>query len=158
MTRCDPPLRRAGLALFGARALALLLAVVAAVVASVAAAVAVALLASTASAQSPAPRQFPPTALRGEMVVTQAPDILLNRRPAQLAPGARIRGVDNLLLLSGSLTGQRLVVHYTLDPQGQPLEVWVLSAAELARRPWPSTPEQAQSWLFNADAQTWSPR
>ena len=112
----------------------------------------------TAHAQSSVQRVFPATALRGELLVTQPPEILLNQRPARLAPGARLRNTDNLLLLSGQVAGQRLVVHYTLDSLGQLLDIWVLSAAELARRPWPSTPEQASSWVFNADAQTWSTR
>ena len=112
----------------------------------------------TAHAQSSVQRVFPATALRGELLVTQPPEILLNQRPARLAPGARLRNTDNLLLLSGQVAGQRLVVHYTLDSLGQLLDIWVLTPAELARRPWPSTPEQAGSWVFNADAQTWSTR
>ena len=116
------------------------------------------LISPFAAAAQNAPRPFPATALRGELAVTQPPEILLNQKPARLAPGARIRGADNLLLLSGSLTGQRLAVHYTLDSLGQLLDVWVLTAAELARRPWPTTPEQAQAWVFNPDAQTWSTR
>jgi hypothetical protein len=121
------------------------------------AAAALACSAFAAAAQT-APRPFPATALRGELVVTRAPEILLNQKPSRLAPGARIRGADNLLVLSGHLTGQRLAVHYTLDSLGQLLDVWVLTAAELARRPWPATPEQAQAWIFNPDAQTWSTR
>jgi hypothetical protein len=102
------------------------------------------------------PRNFPASALRGEISITQPPDLSLNGQPARLAPGARIRGQNNLLLLSGALVGQRLVVHYTRDPSGNLLDVWVLTPAELARRPWPSTPEQAATWSFNPDAQVWS--
>ncbi len=142
MPRCVAPARRGFSVLFA------LLALAPAMLASI----------SSAHAQSPLLRPFPATALRGELVVTQPPEILLNQRPARLAPGARIRGIDNLLLLSGTVAGQRLVVHYTLDSLGQLLDVWVLSPAEMARRPWPTTTEQAANWVFNADAQTWSPR
>ena len=114
----------------------------------------VAAFALPAAAQ--APRNFPGTALRGEVVLTQPPELLLNRQPARLAPGARIRGTDNLLVLSGAAIGQRLLVHYTLDPNGQLLDVWVLNAAEAARRPWPTTPAQAAGWSFNPDRQTWT--
>jgi len=103
-----------------------------------------------------APRNFPATALRGEIVVTQPPQMLLNKSPARLAPGARIRGADQMMLLSGTLVGQRLMVHYTLDTVGQVLDVWVLTPEEFARRPWPQTPQQAASWSFNPDSQTWS--
>ena len=145
MTRCDWPHRRGPFA------------VPAAVLAFALAALLWA-TAITAHAQPGVQRLFPATALRGELLVTQPPEALLNQRPARLAPGARIRNTDNLLLLSGQLVGQRLLVHYTLDSLGLLLDIWVLTPAELARRPWPSTPEQASSWLFNADAQSWSPR
>ncbi len=102
------------------------------------------------------PRNFPATALRGDIVVTAPPELLLNKRPARLAPGARIRGTDNMLVLSGVAANRPLVVNYTLDLQGQLLDVWVLSAAEAARKPWPSTAQEAAAWTFNADAQTWS--
>ncbi len=110
---------------------------------------------TSAHAQNTA-RNFPATALRGEIVITQPPELLLGGQPARLAPGARIRGMDNLMLMSGALAGQRLVVHFTLDSLGQLLDVWVLTPAELARRPWPTSPAQAASWSFNADTQTWS--
>lgn len=109
-------------------------------------------------AAAQAPRNFPATALRGEIVVAQPPDIRLNGRPARLAPGARIRGQNNLLLLSGALIEQRLLAHYTLDPHGLVLDVWLLTPEEASRAPWPTTPEQAAAWQFDAAAQTWSRR
>ncbi len=102
------------------------------------------------------PRKFPATALRGEIVITQPPELRLNEQPARLAPGSRIRGPDNLLQMSGALVGSKLVVHYTLDPLGNVFEVWVLTPSELARRPWPTTPAEAAAWRFNPDAQSWS--
>ena len=101
-------------------------------------------------------RQFPATALRGELLVTLPPEVTLNRQPARLAPGARIRGMDNMLLTSGAALGQRLLVNYTLDLQGQMLDVWILNPAEAARRPWPRSPQEAAAWQFNPDQQTWS--
>ena len=55
--------------------------------------VAIGPLALPASAQLP--RQFSSTALRGELIASQAPDVLINRRPARLAPGVRVRVEDN---------------------------------------------------------------
>ena len=101
-------------------------------------------------------RNFPATALRGEMVITAPPELLLNRSAARLAPGARIRGADNMLVMSGAAVNQRFLVHYTTDLQGQLLEVWILTPAEAARRPWPVTRQEASSWSFNPDTQTWS--
>jgi hypothetical protein len=111
-------------------------------------------IASSAFAQ--AQRNFPATALRGEIVVVQPPEIALNGIPARLAPGARIRGVDNMMLMSGAVVGQKLTVHYTRDTSGHVLDVWLLTTAELARKPWPTTAAEAAAWRFNADTQTWS--
>jgi hypothetical protein len=111
-------------------------------------------LALPAAAQ--APRKFPANALRGEIVITLPPELQLNQKPARLAPGARIRGADNMLQMSGALVGRKFMVHYTLDPGGQLLDVWVLTPAEFAKKPWPVSPEQAAKWSFNPDAQIWS--
>ena len=117
---------------------------------------AAAALAIAFPATAQAPRNFPATALRGELVVTAPPEVLLNKQPARLAPGARLRGMDNMMIMSGAAIGQRLRVHYTLDLQGQLLQIWVLTPAEEARKPWPATPQEAATWTFNADAQTWT--
>lgn len=103
-----------------------------------------------------APRTFPANALRGEIVVTAPPEITLNGQPSRLAPGARILDTQNLLQLSGALVGQKLVVHYTRDAAGQPHQVWILTAAERAKQPWPATDAQARSWFFDPAAQVWS--
>ncbi len=79
-------------------------------------------------------RAFPAAALRGTLVVTQPPQVLLDRNPAQLSPGARIRGVNNFLVLSGTIAGQELVVNYVRDSNGQIHEVWILSDAEIAQK------------------------
>jgi hypothetical protein len=112
-----------------------------------------ALSAAVCNAQT---RNFPATALRGDFTVSAPPEVVLNRKPARLAPGARIRGANNLLLLSGQIAGQRLLVNYTLDINGHILDVWILTPAEASRQPWPSTPQEAASWRFNPDQQVWS--
>jgi hypothetical protein len=112
------------------------------------------LLAGNVAAQSM--RKFPPTALRGVFQVTQAPDVALNGQSARLSAGARIFGPDNMLKLSASLTGQKFLVHYTIDPQGLLREVWILTADEAAKKPWPSTAPEAQSWAFDPVAQVWA--
>ncbi|MBL8307014.1 MAG: hypothetical protein JNM33_09975 [Rubrivivax sp.] len=100
-------------------------------------------------------RKFTAQTLRGELVVTQPPFAKLNGQTAQLAPGARIRGADNMVYLSGAVAGKKLLVHYTLDAVGNLQDVWVLTPAEAARQPWPATAAQAATWRFNADAQVW---
>lgn len=116
-----------------------------------------AVLALAPVAQAQTHRNFPPQALRGEIAFAASPDVLLNSQPARLAPGARIRGEDNLLVMSGALAGRRAVVHYTREATtGLLLDIWILNAAELARRPWPGTEAEARTWRFDPVAQTWS--
>ena len=113
------------------------------------------LAAAPAIAQST--RNFPANALRGEIVVSAAPPaIALNRQASQFAPAARIYDQNNQLHVSGYYAGQKLIVNYTSDLLGQPLLVWVLTAAERANRPWPRSTAEAQAWSFNAATQTWT--
>ena len=108
------------------------------------------------AAQAQAARPFPANALRGELQVTQPPEVLLNGQATRLAPGARIRGANNLMQLSGTLVGLRLTVHYTVDPSGLVLDVWILTPEERARQPWPTTAAQAAAWTYDPSTQTWS--
>jgi hypothetical protein len=109
-------------------------------------------LPATAQAQ----RNFTAKALRGEVVFGTPPELRLNGKPARLAPGARIRDQNNMLLMSSSLVGGKAVVNYTTELEGMLLDVWILSPTEAARKPWPTTEKEAQTWQFNVDAQTWS--
>ncbi len=75
-------------------------------------------------------RQFPVAARRGILEVTAPPNVLINGMEQRLSPGARIKSPDNLLVMSASLVGQRVLVNYLPNPQGQVHEVWILSPAE----------------------------
>lgn len=81
-----------------------------------------------------APRNFPAGALRGNLVVTQPPVVTIDGQTAQLSPGARIKGANNLLVLSGALVGQEVLVNYTVEPHGMVHEVWILTEAEAAEK------------------------
>jgi hypothetical protein len=103
-------------------------------------------------------RNFPATALRGEISFGQPPELALNGQPARLSPAARIHGLNNMLVMSGSLAGQRAVVNYVIDPLGLVQEVWILTDAERAKQPWPTTDRDAKAWSFDPVAQIWTPR
>ena len=75
-------------------------------------------------------RPFPANTQRGTMQVTYPPELLMNGQRTRLSPGARIRSSGNLLVLSGTLAGQTLLVNYVRDPQGLVHEVWILNEAE----------------------------
>jgi hypothetical protein len=118
--------------------------------------IALALLAPVlAPAQQLVARQFPANALRGELQVIDPPNVRLNREAARLAPGARIRGLNNLLAMSGALVGPTYQVNYTIDTLGQLRDVWLLRADE-QQHFWPGTPAEAANYDFDPAAQTWS--
>ena len=79
-------------------------------------------------------RTFPDKALRGVLQVTTPPEILLNGAPARLSPGARIRGPNHLIVMSGTLVGQQLRVNYVRDGHGLIHEVWILTSAEAQQK------------------------
>jgi len=87
----------------------------------------------TEAALGQALRSFPARVQRAELQVTQSPDILLNAKAARLAPGARIRAENDLLVLPASLVGQKLTVNFLLEPGGLVKDVWILSPAEAAQ-------------------------
>ena len=110
-------------------------------------------LALPAAAQTQ--RQFTSKALRGELVFGAPPEVTLNGKPARLAPGARVRDANNLIQLPASLAGRKAIVNYTLELEGQLLDVWILTAQEAAKQPWPRTLQEAQTWSFSDGGQVW---
>ena len=90
-------------------------------------------LCSMALAQN-APRTFSANGVRGTLVITQRPVITMDGKTAQLSPGARIKGPNNMLVLSGSIVGQQVLVNYTVEPQGMVHDVWILTEAEAAEK------------------------
>ena len=111
------------------------------------------LLASPAAAQ--VQRNFPQTALRGAIVFGTAPEIAVNGQLARLAPAARIRDGNNMVVMPSALHGGKFLVHYTVDTSGLVKDVWILTPEEAARKPWPTRPEEAQAWGFDPIAQVW---
>jgi hypothetical protein len=102
-------------------------------------------------------RNFPVNTLRGLIVFADFPQISLNGRSTQMAPGAQVRDAQNRVMLAGSLTASKWLVHYTLDVGGaQVRDIWVLTPEEAAIKPWPSTLEEAQTWTFDSNAKTWA--
>jgi hypothetical protein len=90
-----------------------------------------AMLIDATQAQAQVSRQFAAGAARGRLQVATPPLALLDGKPVQLAPGARIHGPDNLLMTSAALVGPVLPVRYVLDDLGQIRELWVLRPDEL---------------------------
>ncbi|MBV8605519.1 MAG: hypothetical protein JO224_12605 [Pelomonas sp.] len=114
-------------------------------------------VAAAAPARAQVARHFTQNTLRGTLVVQQFPSVTLDGLAFTLAPGARVFSDTDHLLQPAALTGQTLVVNYTLEPTtGLVMQVWVLNAAELANSYWPHTPQQAANLQFDWATQTWS--
>jgi len=112
--------------------------------------------ASTATDGQSLQRRFPQNALRGIIAFGAPPAIQLNGLTGNLAPGYRIHGLNNLIVMSAQLAGGQFTVDYTTDVQGQVYEVWLLSNNEIANLPWPTTTAQAAAWTFDPVSQTWT--
>jgi hypothetical protein len=88
------------------------------------------LLSSVALAQvltREAPKDVKPAVIG---VSATPPVITVNGQPDRLSPGARIRDLNNMLVLSGSLAGKNLYTVYRRDSAGLVHEVWLLTAEE----------------------------
>ena len=103
-----------------------------------------------AATQELAVRQFPPAAKRGTLVVTAPPEVLLNGAVERLSPGVRIRGVNNMLVMSASLVGKTVLVNYVREKQGLIQEVWILNQAEADEKRSGSGP--ITNFIFGSDA------
>lgn len=86
----------------------------------------------TAQAQDVIRQTIPGDAKLAVMQVTVPPEVLIDGKVDRLSPGARIRAENNMMVLSGALSGQSLLVAYVREPGGMLHNVWVLNAAERA--------------------------
>ncbi|HEX7644440.1 MAG TPA: hypothetical protein VF472_19705 [Burkholderiaceae bacterium] len=90
------------------------------------------LLAALCSTAWAAPRNFPANTLRGTFTATVYPQVVINGKTMQLAPGAKIYSQQNTILMHTNLTGSALVVNYTVDNMGFVNRVWILTNEEAA--------------------------
>jgi hypothetical protein len=100
-------------------------------------------------------RRLPPASLRGKITITPGPQGVLNGQTVSMAPGLRVRGTDNILVAPSSLMGQTFVVNYLRDGYGLIQDMWVLREDERAKL-WPSTTEEATTWVYEPVSQTWT--
>ncbi len=95
-------------------------------------------------------RQFPAKAVRGKLQVLQGSEILIDGKPERLAPGARIRGPQNTLVMTGALEGNEYVVNFVREAYGNVHQVWILTELEKKQKLKSATP--GSNFFFSADA------
>jgi hypothetical protein len=78
-------------------------------------------------------REAPKDVVLGRLVVTAPPQVTMDGKPDRLSPGSRIRDLNNMLVLSGSIVGKQLPVVYRRDAAGLVHEVWILTEAEYSK-------------------------
>jgi hypothetical protein len=90
------------------------------------------LVAAAAAAQAQGlTREAPKDVKPAIIAVSETPPIItVNGQPDRLSPGSRIRDLNNMLVLSGSLAGKSVYTVYKRDAAGLVHEVWLLTAAE----------------------------
>ena len=88
-------------------------------------------------------RLFPVGAKRGKMTPATFPEIIINGNTRRMAPGGRIIGPKNTIVMSSSIQGSNLVVNYLEDGQGSIRTVWLLTEYE-ADQPPPKPPATVQ--------------
>jgi hypothetical protein len=88
---------------------------------------------AVALAQESVTREAPKDVVLGKMTVSLPPLIQIDGKDDRLAPGARIRDVRNLLVLSGALAGSTVPVVYKRDTSGLVHDVWILTPDEYSK-------------------------
>ena len=77
-----------------------------------------------------APRDVKP----GVMAVSATPPIItMDGKADRLSPGARVRDLNNMLVMSGALANQSHYTVYKRDSAGLVHEVWLLTEAEYTK-------------------------
>ncbi|MCL4747241.1 MAG: hypothetical protein KJZ83_17750 [Burkholderiaceae bacterium] len=94
-----------------------------------------ALLALALSCAAPATlaqsRTFPERTKLGSLEILVFPTATLDGQRIMMAPGARILNESNLIQIPSTVRGEK-AVRYRTDIMGQVVEVWLLTAEELA--------------------------
>ena len=77
-----------------------------------------------------APRDVKP----GIMAVSATPPIItMDGKDDRLSPGARVRDLNNMLVMSGALAGKTVYTVYKRDSAGLVHEVWLLTETEYGK-------------------------
>jgi hypothetical protein len=76
-------------------------------------------------------RIFPKGIKVGILNGSQVPDIVIDDKARNITPSTRIYGQDNLLVKTGSLPAEKLIVAYRDNEYGDVDRIWILTAEEI---------------------------
>jgi hypothetical protein len=92
------------------------------------------LLATLAFSAMAVDRDFPASALRGKLTITDYPNVTVNGQALRLSPGSRIWNTQQLTQIPNSLGADTYQVNYTLNIQGDIDRVWILTTDEASQK------------------------
>jgi len=92
------------------------------------------LLATLAFSAMAVDRDFPASALRGKLTITDYPNVTVNGQALRLSPGSRIWNTQQLTQVPNSLGTDTYQVNYTLNIQGDIDRVWILTTDEASQK------------------------
>ena len=75
-------------------------------------------------------RNFPENTKRGVLNMSGYPDVLINGKAVNTAPGLRIFDAANLFVSPSQMTGNYIIINYVEDNFGDVAKIWVLNEAE----------------------------
>lgn len=79
-------------------------------------------------------RNFPATALFGELTITNFPEVAINGKSILTTPGFRLFSQERSIVFAHNYAGQKMLVGYVIEPQTQGLHTaWILTPAEIAQ-------------------------
>jgi hypothetical protein len=78
-------------------------------------------------------RPLPAETESGTIRHLQGMTVSINGKPMQLAPGATIRGQNNLIIVPTALPPDGAAAEYLVDGNGQITRVWLVTPEEAAR-------------------------
>ena len=78
------------------------------------------------------PVPIPPKAQRADIIFNGSPMLVINGKPAQLAPGGRIFNRQNMIVTYGAVNGGAKAKFLREDGTGLVMSVWILTEDEIA--------------------------
>ncbi len=79
-------------------------------------------------------RNFPPSAMFGELTVTNFPEVAINGTAIRTTPGFRLFSQERTVVFAHNYAGQKMLVGYVIEPQTQGLHTaWILTPAEIEK-------------------------
>ncbi|MFZ6780168.1 hypothetical protein ACO0LD_25325 [Undibacterium sp. Ji83W] len=84
-------------------------------------------------AQIPEERNFPENTRRGVLNMSQYPNVLIDGKAKNTAPGLRIYDDQNLFISPTQITSNYVIVNYLEDNFGDVSKIWVLTEIERKR-------------------------